>query len=430
MAALDSTAGLLIMRTRPPGAEAWRLVMMMWSGAAIVAALTGAAGPELIGMATIAGDARDLSGLGGALGEGTPRDRLGSFGSGIAYTGRGNRFVAVDDRGPADGAAEFAARFQTLEIVATPGGSPALSVTLVSTTLLTDVRGEPLVGSTIAKLRYDAEAVRVSPGGTLWISEEYGPSVDEFSMDGRMIRRLAVPEAFQNDHPSPDPILEMPPHAKRGRQPNRGLEGLAVTPDGSKLVTILQGPLIEDQAVNERGLRIGVNLRLIEIDVQSGATRQFVYVMEGSDRGVNEILAVNRDQYLVLERDGKSGAAAEHRGLFLIDLRGATDVSGMESLPGTTLPEAITPVSKRLFLDLMNPEYGIAGASMPEKIEGLAFGPDLPDGRRLLIVTVDNDMRKEVPTTIYAFGVDASDLPGFEPQHTSGAEARVHEPGR
>ena len=61
--------------------------------------------------------------------------------------------------------------------------------------------------------------------------------------------------------------------------------------------------------------------------------------------------------------------------------------------------------------------FGIAGPSAPEKVEGLAFGPDLADGRHLLVVTTDNDFVPTQPSLFFAFGVDASDLPGFVPQH-------------
>ena len=37
----------------------------------------------------------------------------------------------------------------------------------------------------------------------------------------------------------------------------------------------------------------------------------------------------------------------------------------------------------------------MVGADFPEKIEGLAFGPDLPDGRHLLLVTNDNDFEAD-----------------------------------
>jgi hypothetical protein len=52
---------------------------------------------------------------------------------------------------------------------------------------------------------------------------------------------------------------------------------------------------------------------------------------------------------------------------------------------------------------------------LPEKIEGMAFGPDLPDGRLLLLLTVDNDFRADVPIRVFA--VDRDDLPNLQPQN-------------
>jgi len=69
------------------------------------------------------------------------------------------------------------------------------------------------------------------------------------------------------------------------------------------------------------------------------------------------------------------------------------------------LPVGIVPVTKTLFLDLLNPKFGLKGKDFPAKIEGLAFGPNLPDGRKLLIITTDNDFKPEEPSWIYAFAV-------------------------
>ncbi len=69
-----------------------------------------------------------------------------------------------------------------------------------------------------------------------------------------------------------------------------------------------------------------------------------------------------------------------------------------------------------LFLDFTDAKFGLAGASMPEKIEGLTFGPDLPDGRHLHIVTTDDDMKADDPSVFWAFAIPASDVPTFSPQ--------------
>src|SRR6185295_16161143 len=88
---------------------------------------------RLIGVASIPGDAKDLSGLREKLADGTPQDRLGSMGSAIAYTGAGHRFVMLDDRGPADGAVGFACRLHQFDIDVDPAAKPAVRATLVAT---------------------------------------------------------------------------------------------------------------------------------------------------------------------------------------------------------------------------------------------------------------------------------------------------------
>src|SRR6185295_16954051 len=106
-----------------------------------------------------------------------------------------------------------------------------------------------------------------------------------------------------------------------------------------------------------------------------------------------EMLAVNDHQFLVLERDGAAGSSAPFKKIFNIDINGASDVSGIANLPtGSALPSGVTAVTKTLFLDMLNPAYGLAGANFPAKIEGMAFGPDLADGRHILVVSSDNDL--------------------------------------
>jgi hypothetical protein len=107
----------------------------------------------------------------------------------------------------------------------------------------------------------------------------------------------------------------------------------------------------------------------------------------------------------VLERDGDAGESAGFKKIFRISTKNATDVSKILELPAPMLPVGIVPVTKTLFLDLLDPKFGLKGKDFPAKIEGLAFGPDLPDGRKLLIITTDNDFKPDEPTWIYAFAV-------------------------
>ena len=66
------------------------------------------------------------------------------------------------------------------------------------------------------------------------------------------------------------------------------------------------------------------------------------------------------------ERDSKLGKEACFKKVFRIDLSDATDVSGTDALPADALPKDIVPVTKALFLDLLDPAFKIAGDGCPE----------------------------------------------------------------
>jgi hypothetical protein len=205
---------------------------------------------------------------------------------------------------------------------------------------------------------------------------------------------------------SGDPLEEMPPENAKGRQPNHGFEGLAMMPGGSRLVGALQAPLIQDGALSAEGKKVGRNVRFLEVMLESGTTRELVYQLSEKGMSVNEALAVDDHRLLVLERDG---AKKRVRGLWMADMRGASDVSGIEALPREGLPEGVVAMSKTRWLDFMDPKFGLE-SGMPEKIEGLAFGPRLADGRRTLIVTTDNDLKEMEASWVWVFAFGESDL--------------------
>ena len=94
----------------------------------------------------------------------------------------------------------------------------------------------------------------------------------------------------------------------------------------------------------------------------------------------------------------------------LIDVEGATDVSEVGALPRKGLPDGVRPVRKRTLIDLLDLRHGLTGESMPEKIEGLTWGPRRADGSRTLVVTTDNDFRDDVPGWVWVFSVPEAAL--------------------
>jgi hypothetical protein len=394
------------------------LVALCFAGAASHAAIT------LLGVGSIPANGADLSGLTGTLESGAPRNLLGAFGSGIAYTGQGSRFVAVPDRGPnaapyntlVDDTTSYQARIQEIDL--TISGSTITPV-LAKTTLLTNEVGAPLTGlssgfdasNSSASTRFDPEAIRVSRDGqSVFISDEYGPFVYQFDRNsGRRTRVFTVPAKFKIATPTAQSATEISGNTS-GRVANRGMEGLAITPDGSTLVGLMQNPLIQD------GGRNGLNVRMLMIDIASGSTRELVYQLENRSYGVNEIVAINNTDFLVIERDGSAGASAVAKRVYRISIAAATDVSAIATLPLTGLPAGTVAATKTLLIDMLNPAFGLAGASFPEKIEGIAFGPVLPDGRLTLVVTNDNDFLAANPNNFYVFALNSSDVVGFTAQ--------------
>jgi len=373
----------------------------------------------LIGVASIPGDALDRSGLVGDIMPGIPHARLGSFGSGIDCVDQfpgGAHLISTCDRGPSDGAAPFQCRLDAWTLRVDQTSKPVVTINLDASMILRRADGQPFTGisselgtftdkdGTAVSNRLDPEGIRRLTSGNFLVCEEYMPGVLEFAPDGTYIRTWSVPERFICKHPGKDELTEAPPANTSGRQPNKGFEGVAVTPSGEAWV-LLQNPLIQDGALNGKGKRIGHSIRMLCLGRTPGAKamREVVYRLEEPACGTSELLAMDDHRFLVIERDSR---ASQFRRIYEIDVNGATDVSGMSELPSDVLPASVQPVAKKLFLDLTDPATGLG--QTPEKIEGLCWGPTLPDGRRTLIIAVDNDMKADQPTIFWVFALPAT----------------------
>jgi len=446
-----------------------RVLKHLWQPAvaAVVIAVpfvvsTRAANPgvTLIGVGAIDGAALDRSGLDGQsicsaddITDCIDHATLGAFGSAVTYTGFDNVYIGVPDRGPFDGRTDvpYLDRVHFFHITLnTASAFPNIQTLLLDTRFLKEPGNHNLVGaSSMFDRRFDPEGVRVSRHGTFFVSDEYGPFLKEFNRQGHLVQNLEVPEKFLIANPSGDVdsngnSLELYPGLNTaGRQANRGMEGLAITPDGRYLVGIMQNALLQDHGLTGATppARLGLNNRILKIDLHTGATAEYVYVLDAINqgRGVNDLVALNDHEFLAIERDNRSlrptpPAAAQTQNLkriYRINLTGATDVSGIGSLPTTGAelrPQGIVPVTKTLFIDLLDPSYKVSATQtikdvIAEKPEALTWGPDLRDGRHVLYLFTDNDLFPGLPTQIYAFAIDSSPSGAnfqYVPQQVSG----------
>ncbi len=394
------------------------------------------AGITLIGKGIISGSLLDKSGLTGTICQsGTPANCVpkaifGGIGSDLTYTGHDNVFLSAPDRGPFDGLTDvpFLDRIHLLHITLdTAAPFPNIRTLLLDTRFLKNEFGKTFVGAAgafdlddeLATLRLDPEGIRVGYNGNFYVSDEYGPYVFEFDRQGHLVRRITVPSRFVIANPNSDPNAELLGNSA-GRQANRGMEGLAISPDGSTLIGIMQNALLQDNGLVPSSTdRLGLNNRILTLDVASGETHEYVYVLDAINRGhgVSEILAINDHEFLVVERDNRSWLSAApqpptRKTIYKIDLSGATDVSAIATLPAGGLPAGVVPATKELFIDLLEPAFGLHlndSNAIAEKIEALAWGPDLvSDGRHVLYVMSDNDLIPTQPTQLYAFAIDPS----------------------
>ena len=399
-------------------------------------------GITLIGKGLVSGIALDRSGLTGnicqqgAASNCVPKAIFGGFGSDLTYTGHDDVFIAAPDRGPFDGLTDvpYLDRLHFLHITTDLGAPfPNINTALLDTRLLKNELGQTFVGAAgafqvnndLGTLRLDPEGIRVGSDGTFYVSDEYGPFVFQFNRQGHLLRRLDIPARFAITNPSSDPNAELLNNTS-GRQGNRGMEGLAITPDGTTLFGMMQNALLQDHGLTPGTTdRLGLNNRILKMNLLTGETHEYVYVLEAINRGQGacEILAINDHEFLVIERDNRSNLqsppqAPTRKKIYKIDLTGASDVSGIASLPAGALPAGVLPVNKTLFLDLLDPAFNLT-PTIAEKIEGLSWGPDLADGRHVLYVISDNDLNPSLATQIYSFAIDPA-LLSFEEQFLPG----------
>jgi hypothetical protein len=228
----------------------------------------------------------------------------------------------------------------------------------------------------------------LEPGGEMLISSEIEPSIREFSPAGKLLRALPVPELFLATD-------------GRGTRGNLGFESLTLSPGGEALWTANERALQQDAP--EDATRASP-VRLLRYGRRGGGFipgGQFVYVVEPiakpsqgggfQVRGLSELLALPDGDLLALEREFVEGRGMSIQ-IFRVSLAGATDVSGTESLMG----QRYTPVRKTLIYDFAR------SGLVPDNIEGMAFGPRLPDGSPTLVLVSDNNFHPFEQTEIVA----------------------------
>ena len=349
-------------------------------------------GATFVNGLTLSGGALDLS-------TGSDFDRRVGYFSDIYYDRARNEWWGLSDRGPGGGTLSYETRVQrfTLDVDASTGAISNFQV--VQTLKFTDngqaFNGLAPTASAVLGRSFDPEGFVINPvTGNLLVSDEYGPSLKEFDRSGNLVRSYTTPTNLLPQVSGTVDYNAAPPTLTSGREPNRGLEALAISPDGRYAYAVLQNGTVQDgwTAANR-----GLYSRIVKYDTATGqAVGQYAYRLESSaqGRGISALVALGNDKFMILERNNRGigvGAtlASPDKNVFMIDLAGAADVTGV-NLPATgAFAGAVTKGAKVIDLDANT--LAALGNKSPEKWEGLAVGPRLANGQYLVLAGTDND---------------------------------------
>ena len=220
----------------------------------------------------------------------------------------------------------------------------------------------------------DTEGLSPADDGGFWIAEEYVPSLLRLTADGRMVRRIvpigAVIGAGDSRRPGCE-IIEALPEVCLRRTDNRGFEGLARSPDGSRLFTMLQSPpeplagAAEEDAVHVPLLLLDPvkGLPLAEYRYRLGEPEEKPADLVAADGKISALAATGNDSLLVLEQSATASR------LYEVKL-------GPVGRPAAS---TVATVSKRLVADLaalapiFNSKLNRGASGPPGKLSDLKF---------------------------------------------------------
>ncbi|MBY0298453.1 MAG: esterase-like activity of phytase family protein [Methylobacterium sp.] len=161
---------------------------------------------------------------------------------------------------------------------------------------------------------FDPESIQIV-GDSFWIGDEFGPYLIRADRTGRI---QAVVETSVGGKParSPDHMAVTTPATPAGSvsfnvRRSKGFEGMAASPNGSRLYPLLEGPLWDAEAKDWEKRDGREVLRILEFDVasQSWTGRFWTYPLEANGHAIGDFNMIDATTGLVIERDDGEGTA-------------------------------------------------------------------------------------------------------------------------
>lgn len=183
----------------------------------------------------------------------------------------------------------------------------------------------------------DPESIQRGRHGDLWLGDEFGPWILHFDAEGRLLEPpIALPDGLMS--PS-NPHLAGAAPTVNG---SRGIEAMAISPNGLQLTVVLEGAVPGDDPFTRR---------IYQYDTAASTySRLSDYRVEVSRHFVADAQALDNHRLAVIERDGGRGLTANFRRVYKIDLGSVgtggtvvkTEIVDLAAIPdpdGISVPE-------------------------------------------------------------------------------------------
>lgn len=321
--------------------------------------------------------------------------------SGIDYDKKRDQYYAIsDDRG-----SHGYIRFYTLKFDVSSDGLKRVRFLNVKPLLSPKSRR---YDKNIKATNPDPESIRLNTplDELLWVSEgERIVGRSTKSLTHPLIYTADLNGKYKTSYPLPENV-KMQAISKGPRQ-NSALEGTTFNEKFTHLYVALEEPLHEDGPRADT-VKNNATTRIFKFDV---ATRKlvasFAYPLEKvayppspPDKfrinGVSEIVHAGGEWLITVERSFSTGRLPCTVKLFLTDLSTAQDITKISSL---AKEPKVRAAAKTLLLNL--DELGI----YIDNVEGITFGPRLPNGNQTLILVTDNNFNWFEKTQLLLFEV-------------------------
>ncbi len=239
----------------------------------------------------------------------------------------------------------------------------------------------------LESIRYNAKTKQILITSEGHIKRQYDPSFFSVNKSGSIEQYFHLPKAFKANSE------EKPRH-------NGVLEGLSLGVDKKGYWIAMELPL-EVDGPEPQLIKTNSPVRITYVDATSHQPeKQFAYALDSITKqpkgnfavnGLTDILEYTKDNFFIIERSYSSGLGTQGNTvkIFKATISKATNILEFSNLKGANYITA----TKELIFDFEKIRDQLTNNSV-DNIEGITFGPTLPNGNRTLLLVSDNNFSK------------------------------------